>query len=96
MPNRNRARAHRRAAAFSLGLALGLGLLALTLNLVGVARASEPKDDPDQTPNAVIGLASNALPCLVAGDDLTGQASGTVRLSWRGQIERARLVLSAA
>jgi hypothetical protein len=83
-------------AAICLSLSLGLGLLALTLSLPGLAGASGPEDGSGQENGAVIGLASNALECLAVGDDLPGRASGVVRLTWQGQVERARLVLSVA
>jgi len=86
----------RQGIALCLSLALGLGLLFLSLNLAHTARASGPQDDPDQTNGPIHGLASNALTCLSSGDNLPGQASGVVHLTWQGRVERAQLVLSVA
>ena len=98
VPSENTAqsRKSRQTATLCLGLALGLGLLILGLHLPDIARASGPEDGSGQENGAVIGLASNALECLAVGNDLPGKASGVVKLTWRGQAERARLVLSVA
>ena len=61
-----------------------------------VVGASRPGDVPGQEEGPVIGLASDALGCLAVGDDLPGEASGVVHLTWPGQAERARLVLSVS
>jgi len=91
---RTRGLRRRRMAACCLGL--GLGLFFLGLSLSGIARASGPENGLPQGGGSVIGLASNALTCLAVGDDLPGDASGSVRLAWKGQAEGARLVLNVA
>ncbi|MDY6876441.1 MAG: prolyl oligopeptidase family serine peptidase [Chloroflexota bacterium] len=96
----SRTKTNHQMAALRFSLALGLSLLILTLNLPGVARAHEPEDGPGQSGqesgSTIVGLVSNALEYLAVGNDLSGQASGIVRLNWQGQVERARLVLSVA
>lgn len=91
MPSENTAQSKSRQIA---ALCLSLGLLILGLYLSGVTWASGPEDSSGQENGAVIGLASNALECLAVGNDLSGKASGVVKLSWPGQAERARLILS--
>lgn len=86
----------RQIAALCLSLTLGLGLLILSLHLPGIAKASGPEDGSGQENGAVIGLASNASECLAVGNDLPGKASGVVKLTWPGQVERARLILSVS
>ena len=86
----------RQVVALCLSLALGLGLLLLVLNLANTARASEPQESPGQEGGPIIGLASNPLGCLAVGDDLGGNGSGVVNLTWSGQAERARLILSVS
>jgi dienelactone hydrolase len=81
---------------FCFGLTLSLGLLGFSLSQPDVATASGSKDDPDQRDTSIIGLASDALPCLAIGDHLQANVSGVVRLIWQGQAEGARLVLSVA
>ncbi len=80
-------------AALCLSLTLGLGLAILSLSLPRIAGASRPEDGSGQENGTAVGLASNALACLAIGNDLPGKASGTVRLTWPGQAERARLIL---
>ena len=86
----------RQVVALCLSLALGLGLSVLALNLASVARASEPEEGPEQETGPIIGLASNPLGCLAVGDDLGSNDSGVVNLTWPGQAERARLILSVS
>jgi len=83
-------------AALCFSLALGLGLLILSLRLPGIAKASGPEEGSDQENGPVIGLASNALECLAVGNDLPYDTLGVVRLTWQGQAERARLILSVS
>jgi hypothetical protein len=82
--------------ALCLGLALGLGLLVSVLSLTNIAEASEPEGVPAQETGPIIGLASNPLECLAAGNNPPRQASGVVSLTWSGQAERARLMLSVS
>ena len=85
-----------RIAAFCLSFMLGLVFLFLTLSLPGMSNASEPGNDTGQEFEFVAGLASNALECLAVGDELAGKAVGIVSLTWPGQAERARLILSVS
>ena len=80
----------------ALCLTLGLSLLILSLALAGVARASRPEDVSGQEEGPVIGLASDALECVAVDDGLPGRATGVVHLTWPGQAERARLILSVS
>jgi len=82
--------------ALCLSLALGLGLLVSVLSLTNTAEASEPEGVSAQETGPIIGLASNPLECLTAGNNPPGQASGVVNLTWSGQAERARLMLSVS
>jgi len=86
----------RQIAILCSTLALSLGLLILSLNLPRIATASGPEDGSGSENGAVIGLASNAATCLAVGNDHPAQAVDVVRLTWQGQVERARLVLSVA
>jgi hypothetical protein len=79
-----------------LSLIPSLGLLILGLNLMSTANAARPDKNSEQSSGPMIGLASNALECLVADKNLPGKASGVVQLAWRGQAEQARLVLDMA
>jgi pimeloyl-ACP methyl ester carboxylesterase len=95
MKRHNRSK-YNRIATLCFSFALGLTFLVLNLNLPHIARASEPTDEPDEKNASIIGLASNALACLSAGDNASHNVSGTVNLTWRGQAEKARLVMSVA
>lgn len=83
-------------AALCTGLVLGVGLLVLIPNLAGAVSAAEAQDGAGSESGPVIGLASNALECLAVGDDVSAQASGTVRLAWQGRVEQARLILGVS
>jgi len=85
-----------RIALFCLSLTLGLGLLILSLSLPCIVGASGPEEGSIQGNGPVIGLASNALECLAVGNDQQCPASGVVRLTWPGQAERARLILTVS
>ncbi len=74
-------------AVLCLGLMLGLVLPA-------IVSASGPENGLGQESGHIIGVASNALKCLAVGSNVPAQASGVVNLTWQGQIDQARLVLS--
>jgi dienelactone hydrolase len=87
----------RRIATLCISLSLALGLLLLSLSLPRIVSASGPGDGSGhQGGRGVIGVASSALKCLAVGGGVPTRASGVVELTWQGQAERARLVLSVA
>jgi acetyl esterase/lipase len=84
--------------ASGLVIGLGLGLAVLLLNLAQAASAAEPTPSPANSPARarVAGLASDPIGCLAA-DEVGGQpASGNVWLTWRGRVDRARLILTVS
>lgn len=99
--------AFRIVEALCIGVALVVIFLVWGPGWLGSVSAWEPEERlvqeggetpafPGREANGVIGVASNALDCLAAGGDLPAPASGTVRLTWRGRPERARLVVDVA
>jgi dienelactone hydrolase len=85
-----------RIATLCISLSLALGLLLLSLSLPRVVSASEPGDGSGHQGGGVIGVASSALKCLAIRGGVPARTSGVVELTWQGQAERARLVLSVA
>ncbi len=83
-------------------MVLGLGALILILHLPALANAAEPEEGSQRQDTPLVGLASDPLGCLAVGRDMPGEApglgraSGTVKLAWHGQVERARLILSVS
>jgi hypothetical protein len=63
---------------------------------VDTVYASRPDRNIAQANGQVIGLASNPLECLVLDEDSLTSASGTVHLTWQGEVERARLIITVA
>jgi pimeloyl-ACP methyl ester carboxylesterase len=61
---------------------------------VSTAAISPPVESSGQQTGSVIGLASNALECLIADPNQGGKAAGMVQLRWQGEVEQARLILS--
>ncbi|MDH7473673.1 MAG: prolyl oligopeptidase family serine peptidase [Anaerolineae bacterium] len=58
--------------------------------------AAGPPNKPDQDSQIATGLASNALECLSVGNNSSGEAAGIVSLTWPGQAEQSRLILTVS
>ena len=94
----------RSSTAHWIGLILSVCLLSIPMfqpAMAGAAMPAGPEGAPQsaempQGGSQVIGIVSTALQCLSIGQHLPCDASGTVRLTWQGQAERARLVLTVA
>ncbi|HEY4689691.1 MAG TPA: prolyl oligopeptidase family serine peptidase, partial [Anaerolineae bacterium] len=93
---RDRTKSIIQALGIGWGLILGLGLILSALGASPVARASRLEAAPQQNGSSVAGIASNALECLAVGPTASGATSGVVRLTWRGRVEQARLVLTVS
>jgi dienelactone hydrolase len=76
-----------------IGVALGASLLAIGPCPVRGVSAQAPEDSSVPGDGEVIGVASDALDCLAIGRGVLGEASGIARVTWQGQVERARLIV---
>lgn len=79
----------------NLWLALSLALV-ITLRLQNLVAAASPEIYLTQANNRQVSLESTSTACLVVPTGVPANIATTVRLEWKGDIEAAFLVLTAA